>query len=194
MVRHHQGRMRDPPVSGQTIWLTGLSGAGKTTIARAFAARLAAADVLVQILDGDELRDNLSAGLGFSREDRTTHVRRVGFVAQLLARHGVTVVVPVIAPYAAAREAVRDHHLICGTRYREVYVSTALAVCRDRDVKGLYARSARGELAAMTGVDDPYEAPTRPDLSIDTSTVPLDLAVDTLFALVQQESLESEVA
>lgn len=181
-------------MNGQTIWLTGLSGSGKSTLAREFAAQLEASGIPVQILDGDQLRTNLSAGLGFSREDRTTHVHRVGFVAQLLARHGVTVVVPVIAPYVAARSAVRDQHVSSGTRYREVYVSTPLAVCRDRDVKGLYARSARGELAAMTGVDDPYEAPTRPDLSIDTSTVPLDIAVEMLFGLVEQETAESEVA
>ncbi|MBO1756064.1 adenylyl-sulfate kinase [Allobranchiibius sp. CTAmp26] len=180
--------MRYPPVSGTTIWLTGLSGAGKTTVARAFAHQLAASGAEVEILDGDELRTNLSAGLGFSREDRSTHVRRVGFVAELLARHGVTVVVPVIAPYADARAAVRTHHRDHGTPYREVYVSTPLTVCQERDVKGLYARAAAGGLTAMTGVDDPYEPPTEPDLTIDTSRVPLDDAVDALRGLVRAES------
>ncbi|MDQ2849897.1 adenylyl-sulfate kinase [Dermatophilaceae bacterium Sec6.4] len=184
-------------MSGQTIWLTGLSGAGKTTIAQALAVRLDLDGVPVQLLDGDELRTNLSAGLGFSRADRDTHVRRVGFVAQLLARHGVTVIVPVIAPYERARAAVRDQHLGAGITYREVYVSTPLQICRERDVKGLYARSARGELTAMTGVDDPYEPPLLPEMSIDTAHVPLGQAVDALLGLARQNreiTDESEVA
>lgn len=181
-------------MSGQTIWLTGLSGAGKTTIAEAFAERLRVDGAPVQILDGDELRTNLSAGLGFSRADRETHVRRVGFVAELLARHGVTVVVPVIAPYADARDAVREHHRAHAAAYREVYVSTPLAVCQDRDVKGLYARAAAGALTSMTGVDDPYEPPANPDLSIDTSGVGLAEAVGALVELHAVTTTESEVA
>lgn len=178
--------MRDPPVSGgSTIWLTGLSGAGKTTVAEALAERLEAAGERVQILDGDELRTNLSAGLGFSRHDRTTHVTRVGFVAELLARHGVTVLVPVIAPYADARDAVRRHHEQRGTAYREVYVATPLHECRRRDVKGLYAKSAAGELTGMTGVDDPYEPPVQPDLTIDTEQRSLSDAVDAVSALLK---------
>jgi len=184
-------------VSGQTIWLTGLSGAGKSTIARAFADHLSDDGVPVQILDGDELRRNLSAGLGFSRADRSTHVRRVGFVAQLLAHHGVTVIVPVIAPYSDARDSVREHHEAAGTTYREVYVSTPLRVCQHRDVKGLYAQAAAGALTSMTGVDDPYEAPSQPDLAIDTDRVGLTDAVAALQALRIAPELthdESEVA
>ena len=162
--------MRNPPVSrSATVWLTGLSGSGKTTIACALAGQLRAAGREVEVLDGDELRRSLSAGLGFSRADRDTHVRRVGFVAELLARHGVLTLVPVIAPYAATRDEVRAQHDAHGTGYLEVHVATPLAECIRRDVKGLYARAAAGELTTMTGVDDPYEEPDKPDLRLDTT-------------------------
>lgn len=154
---------------GATVWLTGLSGAGKTTIADAVAGQLRAASREVEVLDGDELRRGLSAGLGFSREDRDTHVRRVGFVAELLARHGVVALVPVIAPYAGTRDEVRAQHDAHGTGYLEVHVATPLAECARRDVKGLYARAAAGELTGMTGVDDPYEEPDKPDLRLHTT-------------------------
>lgn len=154
---------------GATVWLTGLSGAGMTTIVDADAGQLRAAGREVEVLDGDELRRGLSAGLGFSREDRDTHVRRVGFVAELLARHGVVALVPVIAPYAATRDEVRAQHDAHGTGYLEVHVATPLAECARRDVKGLYARAAAGELTGMTGVDDPYEEPDKPDLRLDTT-------------------------
>ncbi|GAB3496179.1 adenylyl-sulfate kinase [Flexivirga lutea] len=169
---------------GATIWLTGLSGAGKSTIAEAVAAELTARGHRVQILDGDELRTNLSAGLGFSRDDRNAHVTRVGFVAELLARHGVVALVPVIAPYADARDAVRAHHATHGTPYHEVYVATPLQECRRRDVKGLYAKAAAGELTGMTGIDDPYEPPLRPDLTIDTEQVDLADAVTVVGTLL----------
>ncbi len=154
---------------GATVWLTGLSGAGKTTIADAVAGQLRAASREVEVLDGDELRRGLSAGLGFSREDRDTHVRRVGFVAELLARHGVVALVPVIAPYAATRDEVRAQHDAHGSSYLEVHVATPLTECVRRDVKGLYAQAAAGELTGMTGVDDPYEEPDKPDLRLDTT-------------------------
>lgn len=171
-------------MTGATIWLTGLSGAGKTTIAEALATELAERGSRVQILDGDELRTNLSAGLGFSRNDRNAHVTRVGFVAELLARHGVVTLVPVIAPYADARDAVRRHHEQHGTPYHEVYVATTLHECRRRDVKGLYAKAAAGELTGMTGIDDPYEPPRQPDLTIDTEHVHLADAVTVVGTLL----------
>ena len=176
--------------TGATVWLTGLSGAGKTTVAEALAERLRSEGRAVEVLDGDELRTNLSAGLGFSREDRSTHVRRVGFVAELLARHGVVSLVPVIAPYADARADVRAHHDKQGTPYVEVHVATPLAECARRDVKGLYAKAQAGELTGMTGVDDPYEEPEEPDLRLDTTGVPLSEAVDRVHRLLSVSTTE----
>lgn len=169
---------------GATLWLTGLPSAGKTTLALALADRLRADGVDVEILDGDEVRTHLSAGLGFSRADRDTHVDRIGFVAELLARHGVVVLVPVIAPYAQARDDVREHHRARGTRLLQVHVSTPIETCAQRDVKGLYARAFRGEISSMTGVDDPYEIPVDPDLRIDTAGGDKADAVDQLVRLL----------
>jgi adenylylsulfate kinase len=170
--------------SGATLWFTGLPSSGKSTIARALADRLAAEDRRVQVLDGDEVRPHLSQGLGYSREDREVNVRRIGWVARLLASHGVVVLVPVIAPYADARQAVRDDHAAAGVAYGEIFVSTSLEVSEARDVKGLYARARRGELSGLTGVDDPYERPLAPELVIDTARVDLDTAVERSAALL----------
>lgn len=187
--------MRDPPVTattqsapsptvppwtsaGATLWFTGLPSAGKSTIAHAVADQLVADGLRVQVLDGDEVRPHLSAGLGFSREDRNINVRRVGWVARLLASHGVIVLVPVIAPYAEARDTVRADHAAAGVPFAEVFVSTALAVAEERDVKGLYAKARRGELSGMTGVDDPYERPTAAELELDTAGVDLKTSVE----------------
>lgn len=164
---------RIPARTGATLWLTGLSGAGKSTIALALAERLRAAGTPVEILDGDELRDHLSPGLGFSRADRDAHVTRVGYLARLLARHGVTVIVPVIAPYAQVREQIRAEHAAEGVPFRQVYLATPVAECARRDVKGLYAAHTRGEVRHLTGLDDPYEIPTDPDLVLDTTEADL---------------------
>ncbi|HEY6422296.1 MAG TPA: adenylyl-sulfate kinase [Pseudonocardiaceae bacterium] len=174
---------------GATVWLTGLSGAGKTTIADAVAERLRAAGREVEVLDGDELRRGLSAGLGFSRADRDTHVRRVGFVAELLARHGIVALVPVIAPYAATRDEVRAQHDAHRTAYLEVHVATPLAECVRRDVKGLYARAAAGELTGMTGVDDPYEEPDKPDLKLDTTALDIATAARHVLDLLTERGI-----
>lgn len=171
---------------GVTVWLTGLSGAGKTTIALAIAEQLRTAGREVEVLDGDELRRGLSAGLGFSREDRDTHVRRVGFVAELLARHGVVVLIPVIAPYGGTRNEVRAQHDAHGTGYLEVHVATPLAECIRRDVKGLYARAAAGGLAGMTGMDDPYEEPDKPDLRLDTTGTDITAAARRVMDLITE--------
>ena len=168
---------------GGTLWLTGLSGAGKTTIATALADRLRAAGVRVEVLDGDELRDHLSPGLGFSRADRDAHVTRVGYLARLLARHGVIAIVPVIAPYAEARERVRAEHEADGVAYRQGYVATPVSECARRDVKGLYTAHDRGEVSHLTGVDDPYEAPPDPDLLLDTTDRDLEGTVRAVLAL-----------
>ncbi|MEV6007160.1 adenylyl-sulfate kinase [Streptomyces sp. NPDC051976] len=175
--------------TGATVWLTGLPSAGKTTLAYALAERLRGEGHRVEVLDGDEIREFLSAGLGFSREDRHTNVQRIGFVAELLASHGVKVLVPVIAPYADSREAVRKRHQAQGTGYVEVHVATPVEVCSDRDVKGLYAKQAAGELTGLTGVDDPYEAPEDPDLRIETQGHTVQESADTLHALLVERGL-----
>ncbi|WP_228473830.1 adenylyl-sulfate kinase [Streptomyces calidiresistens] len=174
---------------GATVWLTGLPSAGKTTIARAVADRLTAAGRRAEVLDGDEIREFLSAGLGFSREDRDTNVRRIGFVAELLASNGVIALVPVIAPYAHSRKAVRARHDAEGTAYLEVHVATPVEVCSERDVKGLYARQAAGELSGLTGVDDPYEAPTDPELRIETDGRSVAESADAVHALLTERGL-----
>jgi len=170
--------------AGTTLWLTGLPSAGKTTLALALAGVLREQGADVEVLDGDEVRTHLSAGLGFTRRDRETQVTRIGYVAELLARHGVIVIVPVIAPYQDAREKVRAHHDSHGTPILQVHLSTPVEVCAERDVKGLYAKAFRGEISAMTGVDDPYEIPVDPDLRIDTSTLDQETSVAALLGLL----------
>lgn len=174
---------------GGTVWLTGLPSAGKTTIAVGLAERLRAEGHRVQVLDGDEVRAALSPDLGFSRTDRDTSVRRIGYVARLLAEHGVTVLVPVIAPYAASRGAVRDQHAERGVGYVEVHVATPVEICADRDVKGLYARQAAGEITGLTGADDPYEAPVDPDLHVHTQHDTIDESVRQVRALLVARGL-----
>ena len=169
---------------GGTLWFTGLPSAGKSTIAHALADRLVSPGHRIQVLDGDDVRQHLSQGLGYSREDRDINVRRIGWVARLLASHGVVVLVPVIAPYADARKAVRDDHAAAGVPFAEIFVSTSLEVAEARDVKGLYARARRGELSGLTGVDDPYERPLAPELAIDTARVDLETAVERSQALL----------
>jgi adenylylsulfate kinase len=174
---------------GATLWLTGLPSAGKTTLALALADVLRARGADVEILDGDQVRTYLSAGLGFTREDRETQVTRIGFVAEMLARHGVIVLVPVIAPYADARDKVRAHHDEHGSTLLQVHLSTPVEVCAERDVKGLYAKAFRGEISSMTGVDDPYEIPEHPDLRIDTSALDRDASVAALLDLLTERGL-----
>ncbi|HZM66703.1 MAG TPA: adenylyl-sulfate kinase [Nakamurella sp.] len=176
-----------PPATGPagtTVWLTGLPSAGKTTLALALAQVLRTRGADVEVLDGDEVRTHLSAGLGFSRQDRETQVTRIGYVAELLARHGVIVLVPVIAPYRDARAGVRAHHDAHGTVLLQVHLSTPVDVCAQRDVKGLYAKAFRGEISSMTGVDDPYEIPQDPDLRIDTAVLDRDSSVAALVHLL----------
>ncbi|MFB7514677.1 adenylyl-sulfate kinase [Streptomyces sp. NPDC056144] len=184
----HQ-RSQENDVTGATIWLTGLPSAGKTTIAYELAGRLREEGHRVEILDGDEIREFLSAGLGFSREDRHTNVQRIGFVAELLASHGVKVLVPVIAPYADSREAVRKRHAAEGTAFVEVHVATPVEVCSVRDVKGLYAKQAAGEISGLTGVDDPYEAPETPDLRIESQDQTVQESAAQLHALLTERGL-----
>ncbi|MFD8201061.1 adenylyl-sulfate kinase [Streptomyces sp. NPDC059701] len=175
--------------TGATVWLTGLPSAGKTTIAHELAGRLREEGHRVEVLDGDEIREFLSAGLGFGREDRHTNVQRIGFVAELLARNGVTALVPVIAPYADSRDAVRGRHETHGTAYVEVHVATPVEVCSVRDVKGLYAKQAAGELTGLTGVDDPYEEPVAPDLRIESQDQTVQESAAAVYALLSERGL-----
>jgi adenylylsulfate kinase len=157
-----------PPAHGVTVWFTGLPSAGKTTIAALVGRRLAEQGRRVEVLDGDVVRARLSRGLGFSKADRDENIRRIGYVAGLLTGHGVTVLVSAISPYRAVRDEVRAAIERVGG-FVEVHVATDLATCRARDVTGLYARHARGELRGLTGVDDPYEPPLTPELVLDTA-------------------------
>ena len=163
---------------GLTVWLTGLPSAGKTTIAHALEKRLLAVGHRVEVLDGDVLRTHLTRGLGFSHADREENVRRIGFVAHLLARNGVVAVVSVISPYRAVRDELRELH---AGRFFEVHVATPVEICAERDVKGLYARQRAGELTGLTGVDDPYEAPLQPELVLHTQDQTLEQSVETLW-------------
>ena len=165
--------------AGVTIWFTGLPSSGKTTLAHALAKRLADEGYdRVEVLDGDLAREHLTKGLGFTREDRAETVRRIGWVASLLARNGVVVLASVISPYRDDRDAVREMH---GERFVEVHVATPLEVCAERDVKGLYAKQRAGELTGLTGVDDPYEAPLRPEVVVPTHQQSVDESVELLW-------------
>lgn len=163
---------------GVTVWFTGLPSAGKTTIARALEKRLLEVGRRVEVLDGDMVRTHLSKGLGFSKEDRDENIRRIGWVAELLARNGVVVLCSVISPYREIRDEVRALH---GDRFVEVYVSTPVEVCAERDVKGLYAKQRAGELKGLTGVDDPYEPPPSPEVVVATERQTLDESVQTVW-------------
>jgi adenylyl-sulfate kinase len=161
-----RGRAADG-AGGFVLWFTGLSGAGKSTIAGLVAPELERRDLLVDSLDGDVVRTHLSRGLGFSKADRDTNIERIGWVASRLARAGATVVVSAISPYEEARRKARamvEEH----APFIEVYVATSVEECARRDVKGLYAKALAGELAGFTGVSDPYEEPSHPELRLET--------------------------
>lgn len=154
---------------GFTLWLTGLSGAGKTTLAQEIQKELGSRGKTIEILDGDEVRTNLSKGLGFSKEDRDTNIRRIGYVARLLARNGVGVLSAAISPYENVRNEVRDQVERDGADFVEVYVKCPVEVLVERDVKGLYKKALAGEIKGFTGVSDPYEVPSRPDVIVETN-------------------------
>jgi adenylylsulfate kinase len=172
-----------PTQQGVTVWFTGLPSAGKTTIANLVGGWLAESGHPVEVLDGDVVRSHLSRGLGFSKADRDENIRRIGYVAGLLTGHGVTVLVSAVSPYRAVRDELRTTIGRVGG-FLEVHVATDLATCRARDVKGLYARQARGELRGLTGVDDPYEPPLAPELVLDTAVEPPEASADRVLALL----------
>jgi bifunctional enzyme CysN/CysC len=152
------------PWRGATLWLTGLSGSGKSTVAAEVERQLVAAGRPAYLLDGDNIRHGLNGDLGFSAVDRAENVRRVGHVARLFADAGVVAVVPLISPYRTDRDQVRARHAEAGLPFVEVFVDTPIDVCERRDPKGLYAKARAGEITGFTGIDDPYEAPERPEL------------------------------
>lgn len=175
---------------GVVVWLTGLSGAGKSTIAEALAPELRALGKRVEVLDGDVVRTHLSKGLGFSREDRDLNVARIAFVAHLLARNGVHVLVAAVSPYREGRERARA---LIGD-FVEVHVAPPLEACVARDVKGLYKKALAGEIPQFTGVSDPYEPPTRPEVTIDTSTVSIADAVARVKSFLLKQDAEKEAS
>jgi len=150
---------------GATLWFTGLSGAGKSTIAEIVDSELRERGYKVEVLDGDVVRTNLSKGLGFSKEDRDTNIRRIAFVADLLSRNGVVAITAAISPYREIRDEARA---LMGARFIEIHVKASVEECARRDVKGLYEKAMRGEIKEFTGVSDPYEEPLKPELVLDT--------------------------
>ena len=169
---------------GVTVWLTGLSGSGKSTIGAKLEQKLIETGRAAYRLDGDNLRLGLNADLGFSAADRAENVRRVGEVARLFADAGVVAIVPVISPYRADRDSVREIHRVAGLTFVEVFVDTPIEVCEARDPKGLYAKARAGEITGFTGIDDPYQPPLHAELVIDTSEVFVDESVAEILRLL----------
>lgn len=172
--------VENPP--GLVVWFTGMSGAGKSTLSAPLAERLRSAGRKVELLDGDEVRTHLSKGLTFSKEDRDTNVRRIGFVAALLAKHGVIAITAAISPYRDVRDEVRVKVRAAGGDFVEIFVDCPLEVLAKRDVKGLYKQAMAGEIPHFTGVSDPYEPPLTPDVRVDSSRDPIDASLDRVWA------------
>jgi adenylylsulfate kinase len=168
--------------AGRVLWFTGLSGSGKSTIARRVVAELEAGGLRVEYLDGDAIREVFPA-TGFTRPERDAHIRRVGWLASRLERHGVTVVASLVSPYVESRRFVRG---LC-RRFIEIWISTPFDVCARRDAKGLYSRALAGEIPNFTGLDDPYEAPPNPELVIDTTGITVDEAVGKVLTFLESE-------
>jgi len=178
---------------GFTIWLTGLSGAGKTTLATEMARELRARGVSVEVLDGDQVRTNLSKGLGFSKEDRDTNIRRIGYVCRLLSRNGVAAIAAAISPYREARDEVRRLVEQDGAEFLEVFVTCPIDVLAERDVKGLYKKAQAGEIKGFTGVDDPYEEPLGPDVIIESDRELVDFSAMKIINELEQRELVPKV-
>jgi sulfate adenylyltransferase len=195
ILREHYSAGKDAPVAatassngGFILWFTGLSGAGKSTLANALRPRLADGR-RVEILDGDEVRTHLSKGLGFSKEDRDTNIRRIGFVARLLARHGVGVITAAISPYAETRDEVRRQAEAEGISFVEIFADAEISALAERDVKGLYKKALAGEIAHFTGVSDPYERPSRPDVTVHTDRESVSDSLGRILAALEERGL-----
>jgi len=170
---------------GFVVWLTGLPGSGKTTISNHLEPKLRAMGWPVEILDGDEIRQNLSKGLGFSREDRETHLKRAAYVAKLLSRNGVAVIAAFISPYRNVREYARKET----TNFLEIFVKCSLQVCAQRDPKGLYKKASAGEIKNLTGPQDVYEEPLAPDLIVQTDNQTVEESVNSVLDKLKQLNL-----
>jgi adenylylsulfate kinase len=171
---------------GFTLWFTGLSGAGKTTITNHLVKELRKREIPIEVLDGDIVRENLSKGLGFSKEDRDTNIRRIAFVANLLSRNGVPVITAAISPYREIRNEARE---IMDGRFVEAYVKASVEVCEERDVKGLYAKARSGEIKEFTGVSDPYEPPEDPELVLETERQSPEESAQQIIAYLEERGL-----
>ncbi len=168
---------------GFTLWFTGLSGSGKTTITNLLVKELLARGSKLEVLDGDVVRENLSKGLGFSKEDRDTNIRRIAFVANLLSRNGVPVITAAISPYRAIRDEARQ---MMGDRFIEVYVKASVETCEKRDVKGLYAKARAGEIKEFTGISDPYEPPLNPEITVYTESQTPEESAQQILAYLEE--------
>src|SRR3954471_10436219 len=171
---------------GFTLWFTGLSGAGKTTISEIVERELKSRGSKIEVLDGDIVRENLSKGLGFSKEDRDTNIRRIAFVANLLSRNGVPVITAAISPYREIRDEARA---MMDGRFIETYVKASVEVCEERDVKGLYAKARSGEIKEFTGVSDPYEAPENPEITLETEHQSPEESAQAIIDFLEQRDL-----
>jgi adenylyl-sulfate kinase len=174
---------------GFTIWFTGLSGSGKTTLAGKLAYELRAKGIRVEVLDGDEIRTNLSAGLGFSKEDRDTNIRRIGYVSRLLARNGIVVISAAISPYRQVRDEVRTSIESEGAAFIEVFMKCPIEVLAERDVKGLYKRALAGEIKGFTGVSDPYEEPLEPEVIVETDRESIEQSLGRIVSELERRRL-----
>lgn len=173
---------------GFTLWFTGMSGAGKSTVSERIYARLKASGARVELLDGDIVRTHLSKGLGFSKEDRDTNVRRIGFVCELLSRNGVIAMAAAISPYRAVRDEVRSQI----GNFVEVYVHCPIEVLAERDVKGLYKQALAGTIGNFTGVSDPYEPPLNPEVTIDSSRETIEQSEEKVWSKLRELEFISE--
>jgi len=185
MILIEEGKMS----RGFTLWFTGLSGAGKTTLTEAILPHLRARGSQVEVLDGDEVRTNLSKGLGFSKEDRDTNIRRIGYVGRLLSRNGVGVIAAAISPYREIRDEVRRSVEADGAAFVEVYVKASLEALIARDVKGLYKKAIAGEIKQFTGISDPYEEPLAPEVTIESDRETVEESAAKLLAKLEDLGL-----
>jgi len=174
---------------GFVLWFTGLSGAGKTTLSSLLATELRTRGLNVEILDGDEVRTNLSKGLGFSKEDRDTNIRRIGYVSRLLARNNVAVIAAAISPYREVRDEVRRAISGNGAAFIEVFVKCSIDVLAERDVKGLYKKALAGELQGFTGVSDPYEEPLHPEVIVETDVETVAASAAKILQVIEKRTM-----